>query len=105
MDFAISINKVLVRLTTERWYHITVGHPEVADFYFEILETIESPDLVYEGSNYAKIAVKKLPGSVVKYLLVVYKETGAHDGFVITAYLSSREQVFKNKKLLWKQPS
>ncbi len=36
MDFAISINKVPVRLTEERWHHISTGHPEIADYYFDI---------------------------------------------------------------------
>jgi hypothetical protein len=43
MDVAISKNKVPIRLTQERWYHISTGHPEIADYYYEILETIENP--------------------------------------------------------------
>lgn len=35
MDIAISKNGVPVRMTTERWQHITIGHPDLADYYYE----------------------------------------------------------------------
>ena len=57
MDFAISKNNVPIRLTAERWQHISVGHPEVAGFYYEIFETIESPSSIFEGGNLELIAV------------------------------------------------
>ena len=59
MDIAISKNSVPIRLTSERWQHITTGHPEIADYYYEILETIENPEIIYEGNNYTKIAIRK----------------------------------------------
>lgn len=46
-----------VRLTTERWLHISTGHPEVADFYHEILEAIQNPEVIYEGNQNAKVDV------------------------------------------------
>jgi hypothetical protein len=49
MEIAISINKIPIRLTKERWQHISLGHPEIAGFYYEILESIEKPDSIYEG--------------------------------------------------------
>jgi hypothetical protein len=54
---AISKNGVSIRLTNERWQHITTGHPEIADYFYEILESIENPDVIYEGFNDAKIAI------------------------------------------------
>ena len=47
MDIAISIKKTPIRLTDERWMHISVGHPEIADYYYEILETIEHPEKIF----------------------------------------------------------
>ena len=58
MATANSKNNVSIRLTDERWQHITIGHPEVADYYFEILETIEQAEIVYEGKNRELIAIK-----------------------------------------------
>lgn len=55
MDIAISINRIPIRLTDERWHHISTGHPEMADFYYEILETIENPvKRKLYGSNRSK---------------------------------------------------
>ena len=60
MDIAISKNGIPIRLTNERWQHITIEHPEIADYYYEILETLETPEIIYEGSNDAKIAIRKV---------------------------------------------
>jgi hypothetical protein len=38
--------------------HITTGHPEVADYLFEILATIENPEVIYEGNENGLIAIK-----------------------------------------------
>ncbi|MHC1574416.1 MAG: hypothetical protein ACXQTY_01225 [Candidatus Methanogasteraceae archaeon] len=39
MDVAKSKNGVPIRLTKERWFHITEEHSEMAGYYFEVLET------------------------------------------------------------------
>ena len=105
MDFAISKNYVPIRLTSERWHHITIGHPEIADYYYEILETIESPELIYSGDNDAKIAIRNIQDRLDKFVVVVYKELNVNDGFIITAYFSNNKQEFKKKNILWKQPN
>ena len=105
MDIAISKNNIPIRLTSERWQHITIGHPEIADYYYEILETIENPDIIYEGNNIAKIATKKFEEILPKFIVTVYKEIYEQDGFIITAYFSTKEQEFEKKKILWKQPN
>lgn len=103
MDIAISKNNIPIRLTSERWQHITIGHPEIAGSYYEILETVEDPDIIYEGSNEAKIAVKKFEEIFPKFIVTVYKEISEQGGFIITAYFSTKEQEFEKKKILWKQ--
>jgi len=90
-------------MTPERWMHITTGHPEVADYYYEILETIENPDVIYEGTNDAQIAIRRIKEGLDKFVIVIYKETSSEDGFIITAYISKKEQEFIKKKILWKQ--
>lgn len=57
MDVAVSKNRVPIRLTQERWHHISTGHPEIAGYYYEILETIENPLCIYEGTSNEYIAV------------------------------------------------
>ena len=103
MDIAISKNKVPIRLTDERWYHITTGHPEIADYYYQILETIENPEMIYQGDNDGLIAIRLYLALIGKYIVVVYKETNQYDGFVITAYISNKIQTFTKKIMIWKQ--
>jgi hypothetical protein len=103
MDIAVSINKVPVRLTKERWQHISTGHPEISDYYFEILDTLENPKILYEGMYGELIAIGNKLEQTNKFIVVIYKETELNDGFIITAYLSSKEQKFEKKKVLWKQ--
>jgi len=102
MDIAISKNGVPIRLTNERWHHITMGHPEIADYYFEILDTIENPNIIYQGDNDGLIAVSLILDNISKFIVVVYKEISLVDGFVITAYLSNKEQKFTKKTIIWK---
>jgi hypothetical protein len=103
MNIAISKNRIPIRLSDERWQHITTGHPEIADYYYEILETIENPEIIYEGTDDAKIAIKRFKERFNKFVVVIYKEIGVSEGFVLTAYFSSKNQEFQKKKILWKQ--
>ncbi len=72
MATAISINGVPIRLTEERWFHITEEHSELAGMYFEILETVEGPEAIYEGKFGEFIAIRKLEAG--KYVVVIYRE-------------------------------
>lgn len=103
MNVAVSKNKVPIRLTQERWHHISTGHPEIASYYYEILETIENPLCIYEGTRNEYIAVSEKQAQTEKFIVVVYKETESADGFIITAFISDKQQEFDKKKLLWKQ--
>ncbi len=103
MDIAISKNTIPIRLTEERWRHISTGHPEVAGYYYEILETIENPQSIYQGNRDELIAVSVKQEPTNKFIVVVYKEIDSTDGFVITAYISNKEDQFEKKKILWKQ--
>jgi hypothetical protein len=101
VDTALSKNNVKIRLTSERWLHITEGHSELAGYYFEILDTIENPDRIYKGNNEELLAVKEIGQD--KFIVVVYKETNFQDGFVITAFQSRKINYLLNKELLWKK--
>lgn len=103
MDIAISINNVPIRLTNERWLHISIGHPEIAGYYYEILETVENPQIIYEGNENGLIAVSFRVEPINKFIVVIYKEVSSVDGFIITAYLSNKEQKFEKKKVVWNQ--
>lgn len=88
MDFVISRRGVPIRLTEERWFHIVENHDDLAGYYDQVLETVENPDFILAGYGGALIAVRAMGRR--KYLAVVYRETSRNDGFVITAYFTSK---------------
>jgi len=101
VDIVTSKNNVPVRLTEERWLHITEEHSEMAGYYFEVLKTLTEPEIIYEGKTDEYIAVKEIEKG--KYILVVYKEINKKDGFVITAFLTKQKRQFERRKIIWKQ--
>lgn len=102
MEIVNSVNGVPIRLTEERWLHIVENHPEVAGYYYEILEAITNPDIVVKGYEDEYIALKRRERK--KYLLVIYKEVATkQDGFVITAFFSSKVEKLLRREAIWKQ--
>ena len=93
-----SKNGVAIRLTDERWSHITEEHAELAGFRHEVLETIAEPERILSGNAGELLAVKKQRDG--KTLVVVYRES-ANDGFVITAFLTRRDASLNRRKQLW----
>jgi hypothetical protein len=102
-DKALSVNSVPIRLNAERWMHITIGHPEIADYYFNILQVLESPETVYAGTRNELLAVRKLEDGSDKSIIVVYKEVSVDDGFVITAYLSNKLNELQKRTAVWQR--
>jgi hypothetical protein len=49
------------------------------------------------------IAISSKIEQVDKFIVVVYKEITITDGFIITAYISNKEQKFEKKKVIWRQ--
>lgn len=88
MDWVYSRAGVPIRLTEERWFHIVENHDDLAGHYDDVLETVENPTLILKGYGGSLIAVKGVASK--KYLAVVYKEVTEEDGFIITAYFTSR---------------
>jgi hypothetical protein len=97
MLLSFSINGVPIRLTKERWSHISHRHPELEGKEQHVLNAIVSPDLIQKGDVGTLMAVKK---SNDKYLVAVYKEISESDGFVITAYYT---KFLRKRVILWKR--
>ncbi|MDZ7305381.1 MAG: hypothetical protein ONB44_24940 [candidate division KSB1 bacterium] len=98
MDFALSIDGVPIRLTFERWFHIVENHDDLAGYYDEVLEAIEKPDMVLRGYRGSFIAARSYGHR--RYLMVVYRQSSKNDGFIITAYFTSK---IDRKKVIWKK--
>ncbi len=99
METVQSKNGVPIRLPDERWIHITEEHSELAGYYFEVFETVNEPQAVYEGKLGELIAVKELETG--KFMVVVYKEVSKEDGFIITAFLTKRIRQIERRNKLW----
>jgi hypothetical protein len=99
MEVTQSRNGVPIRLTDERWLHITEEHSEMAGYFFEVLETVQEPEAVYEGKSQELLATREIaPG---RHLIVIYRELSPEDGFVITAFLTTRITMIDRRRRLW----
>lgn len=101
-ETVISRNGIPIRLTDERWSHIAEEHVELGEMRVEVLQTIGDAERVLAGGTGELLAVRMV--EVGKALVVVYRETSAGDGFVITAFMTTglarlerREQVWPSK--------
>ena len=88
MEIVKSVNGISIRMTDERWVHIVENHDDLAGYYDEILDVVEYPDYVIKGYRGALVALRKVEEG--KFLVVVYKEISGKDGFIITAYFTSK---------------
>ena len=98
IDQVMSKNGVSIRLTDERWTHITEEHCEIAGLRSEVLETVLQPERILVGGDGELIALRELEQG--KYLVVVYREQ-VDDGFIITAFVTRRERSLSKRRQLW----
>jgi len=97
-EFVYSKNGVPIRLTDERWTHITEEHSELTGLRLEIMETVANPAEIFAGNQGELLAVREVePG---KYLVIVYRKS-QHDGFIITAFLTRRGHTLRRRQQLW----
>lgn len=97
-----SKNGVFIRLSEERWEHIRSRHPEMETQRERVFETIQAPDFIQEGDFGEFLAVRQYAATPVtrKQLVVAYRETNPEDGFVLTAYFTSRSSAAR--RIVWK---
>jgi hypothetical protein len=92
MELIRSINNVPIRLTDERWQHITTRHPELIDQQEKLLETIARPEQIQAGDTGKLLAIRFYPQPPLtsKFMVVAYREVSVDDGFILTAYFTNR---------------
>lgn len=68
----------------------------------KVVETISNPDLVLQGDFGVLLAVRLYPKTPLtkKYLVVAYKAILTQDGFVLTAYFTSK--LSERRETIWK---
>ncbi len=101
-DIIISKNGVPIRLTAERWWHIIETHDDLAGYYDDVLALVGEPNYVIKSYKGAFIALREVTEG--KFLAAVYKEISKEDGFIITAYFTSKIKLEKEEILWRKQP-
>jgi hypothetical protein len=97
-ETVVSKNGVPIRLTDERWAHITEEHCELAGQRVEVLAGLEDPDRILAGKEGEQMAVKEISGGAS--LVVVYREL-ENDGFIITAFITSKAKSLSRREQVW----
>ncbi len=102
MQSVLSVNRVPIRLTEERWNHIRTRHPEMSNQSERVLETVSQPQMVQKGDRGELLAIRHYPDTPLteKYLVVAYRERSHQDGFVLTAYLTNEPS--PRRRVVWK---
>lgn len=98
---ATSKNGVKIRLTQERWIHITTSHLELdPDDYKIVLDVVGNPDAILKGDTGELLATKKQTRKRV-WIVVAYKEVTQEDGFILTAYLTTDSNWLLKRGIVW----
>lgn len=68
------------------------------------METVNAPDCLVEGSRGERIALKYYAETSIseKHSIVVYRELDV-DGFIITAFFTSRPETIKRRGVIWQK--
>jgi hypothetical protein len=100
----ISKRGVPVRLTHERWSHIVESHDYLAGHLDLVVETVGDPDCIVTGVKDELLAVKRYDQTAIgaKHVVVAYKEQG-QDGFVITAFMTSKIDKLLKRGIQWQK--
>ena len=96
-----SMNGVNIRLTRERWDHITTSHLELNPRDYKlVLNIVANPDIILKGDTKELLSVKKQPRKRV-WIVVAYREIDKEDGFILTAYLTTDSSWLFQKEIVW----
>jgi hypothetical protein len=98
VETARSVNGLPIRLTDERWVHIIEEHSELAGMRLDVLDAIVNPSRILMGGAGELLAVREMPFS--RHLIVVYREL-QQDGFIITAFITSKVRSLDRRTQLW----
>lgn len=93
-----SRNNIPIRLPDERWLHIVEGHEELIGLRHAVIETVAQPERILEGNRGELLAVREHePGH---WIVVAYTELNG-DGFVITAFVTSKWRRLERRRQVW----
>lgn len=98
---------VPIRLTEERWFHITKHHPELKKQHRLVLQTVAQPSHVFLSPRTRDLAaVAEFPQlaklGLARHLVVHYREIADRDGFIVTAFPISKRRM-RRKFIRWER--
>ncbi len=70
----------------------------------KVREALNSPDFIVEGAKSELLVLKHYPETNIteKHCVVVYKEDNG-DGFIVTAFLTSKPESIKRRGVIWQR--
>ena len=94
---------VPIGLPVERWRHLTVGHPELADGRERVVETPGAPVVIQAGDQGEPLTLRCYEQTpfTFKHRKVVYRETSARDDSALTTSFTHR--LSGRSVTLWKR--
>ncbi|MDX2136526.1 MAG: hypothetical protein SF123_00400 [Chloroflexota bacterium] len=102
LQIAFSVQGHTIRITYRQWSHATENHDYMSGNLDKVLETISDPDIIVRGKESESLALRSYDSTNItrKTCVLVYKDEP--NGFVITAFLTSKPQKIVNKgTILW----
>lgn len=107
MELLATVNSkrgIPLRLTHERWSHIVESHDYMAGHLDLVVETLSDPDYVVAGVQGELLALKRYDRTVIgpKHMVVVYRER-EEDGFIVTAFMTSKADKLIKRGLQWQK--
>jgi hypothetical protein len=92
-----SVRGNLIRISTERWAHVAESHDYMAGNLDKVLETLAEPDEIVAGTMGEVLALRAYKKTSIsqKTAVVVYRDEP--DGFLITAFFTSRPDKLKRR--------
>jgi hypothetical protein len=94
-----------IELTRERWNHIITSYLDMTDNEDLLLKTVEDPDMILKGVSDEMRAVRFFQETHFgpRYLMAAYKELSYGEGFIITAYKTTKVAKIVKRGVLWRK--
>lgn len=104
IEVVTSKNDIPIRLTYKQWVHIVESHDYMSGNIDLVMESIEDPDYIIRGWTDELIALRYYKETSIseKYVVVIYKEEGK-DGFVISAFMTSKKDKILRREIIWQR--
>lgn len=91
-----------IRVTSTQWSHVTEAHDYMSGNMDKVLETLTEPDKVVAGQMGESLALRHYERTNItrKTAVIVYRDEP--DGFLITAFFTSKpDRIEKKGATIW----